>query len=126
VRRAQTTVLAAYAAMAPTEEAARAVVATVQSREFRSCTERELSAAVSRAQGATTTDLPTPAIADGVSGFRTTVAGPTVVGQEFEITTVRKGRALAFVATSRLSIPTAPFPTDERVRLLRVMAGRMP
>jgi hypothetical protein len=126
VRRAQTTILGAYAALAPSEDAARAVVATVQSRDFRSCMERELGAAVSRAQGVTTTDLPTPAIADGVAGFRTTVAGTTVVGQEFEITAVRKGRALAFAVTSRLSIPTAPFPTDERVRLPRVMAGRMP
>lgn len=128
VRRIQITALGAYAAVAPTEEAARAVMATVQSQEFRTCMERELFAAVNAqgagsAQGVSTADLPTPAIADGVSAFRTVVAG-RVVGQEFEITTVRKGRALASIVTSRISI--VPFPTDERVRLVRVMAGRMP
>lgn len=128
LRRAQITALGAYAAVAPTEDAARAVLAILQSREFRACTERELTAAVNglvagAGQGATSTDLPTPAIAEGVSGFRTVVAGRSV-GQEFEITIVRKGRALASVVTSRIS--TVSFPTDERVRLLRVMAARMP
>lgn len=128
LRRAQITSLGAYAAMAPTEDAARAVLATLQSREFRTCMERELTAAVNglvagSGQGATSTDLPTPAIADGASGFRTVVAGRTL-GQEFEITTVRKGRALASVVTSRIS--TVSFPTDERVGLLRLMASRMP
>ena len=129
VRRVQTTALGAYAALAPTEQAARAVLSVVQSPEFRTCVERELFAAVNAqgagaAQGSSATDLPTPAIADGVAGFRITITGRTAVGQEFEITTVRKGRAIASVATSRLG--TVNFPTDERVRLVRVMAGRMP
>jgi hypothetical protein len=130
VRRLQTTALGGYAALATTEAAARSTMGTVRSPAFRACLERELAAAVNAVvaggipvQGAATVELPTPAMGDEVVAFRTTLTRGTS-HQAFELTMVRKGRALASVVTSRLG--DVPFPDDERVRLARVMTGRMP
>lgn len=131
VRRLQTTALGAFAALAPTEAAARAAMETLRSRDFRVCLERELTAAVNAqvagstaiVQSAATVDLPTPALADEVVAFRITLT-ERVIRRDFDLTTVRKGRALASVAVSRLG--SVPFPDDERVRLARLLAGRMP
>lgn len=131
VRRLQTTALGAYAVMAPTEAAARSSMNTLRSPEFRMCLERQLTAAVDAliasstpvVQGAATAELPTPAMGDDVVAFRTTLTERSS-RQVFELTTVRKGRAIASVVTSRLG--DVPFPDDERVRLVRLMSTRMP
>jgi hypothetical protein len=131
VRRLQTTALGAYAAMAPTEAAARSAMDMLRSPEFRRCLERELTAAVNAqvagstpvVQAAATVELPTPALADQVVGFRITLTQANF-GQDFELTTVRTGRAIASVMTTRLG--NVPFPDDERVRLARLLASRMP
>ena len=60
---------------------------------------------------------------DDVVAFRTTLTRGSS-RQVFELTAVRKGRAIASVATGRLG--DVPFPDDERVRLAKVMTGRMP
>ena len=131
VRRLQTTALGAYAVLAPSEAAARSTMDTLRSREFRTCLERELTAAVNAlvasstpvVQGAATVELATPAMGDDVVAFRTTLTQRSS-RQVFELTTVRKGRAIASVVTSRLG--EVPFPDDERVRLARLLTSRMP
>lgn len=130
VRRLQTTALGAYAVLAPTEAAARSVMDTVRSPAFRTCLEREFTTAVNAliagapvVSGAATVDLPTPAIGDEVVALRITVTR-NASRQAFELTIVRKGRALASVVTSRLG--DVPYPDEERLRLVRLLAGRMP
>ena len=131
VRRLQTTALGSYAVVAANDAAARSTMGTARSQEFRTCLERELAAAVNAliasatpvVQGAATVDLPTPAMGDEVVAFRTTLTERNS-RHVFELTTVRKGRAMASLVTSRLG--DVPFPDDERVRLARLMASRMP
>jgi hypothetical protein len=131
LRRLQTTALGAYAALTPTEAGARAVVATLRSPEFRACLERELTAAANGqisggtpvVLGAATADLPTPALGDEVVAFRVTLTERNS-RHDFELSTVRKGRAIASVFTSRLG--NVAFPDDERVRLVRLLVSRMP
>lgn len=131
VRRLQTTTLGAYAVLAPSEAAARSTIGTLRSPTFRTCLERELAAAANALiagatpviQGTATAELPTPVMGDEVVGFRTTLTRGAS-RQVFELTTVRKGRAIASVATGRLG--DVPFPDDERVRLVRLMTSRMP
>jgi hypothetical protein len=131
VRRLQTTTLGGYAVLAPSEAAARSTIDTLRSPAFRTCLERELTAAANGhiasatpvVQAAATVELPTPATGDDVVAFRTTLTERNS-RHVFELTVVRKGRALASVVTGRLG--DVPFPDDERVRLARVMTGRMP
>ncbi len=131
VRRLQTTALSAYAVLAPSEAAARSTMDTLRSPAFRTCVERELTAAANGliasatpvVQSASTAELPTPATGDDVVAFRTTLT-ERFSRHVFELTVVRKGRALASVVTSRLG--DVPFPDDERVRMARLMTGRMP
>lgn len=130
VRRLQTTALGAYAVLAPSETAARSTMDTLRSPAFRTCLERELTAAVNAliasatpvVQGATTVELPTPAMGDEVVAFRITLTQRSS-RQVFELTTVRKGRAMTSLVTGRLG--DVPFPDDERVRLARLMTSRI-
>jgi len=123
------TALAAYAALGASEEAARVALSTLQSPEFRTCLERELRSAVNGAagrqvvSGASTAELVSPIVGDDAVAFRITLTAPSGVYQTLDLTTVRKGRAVVSVATSRVG--TAPFPDEERVRLARLMAGRL-
>jgi hypothetical protein len=130
VRRLQTTALGGYAVLAPTEAAARSVMGTVRSSAFRSCLEREFTAAVNAlvagapaVSSASTVDLPTPALGDEVAALRVTLTR-NASRQDFELTIVRKGRALVSVVTGRLG--NVPYPDEERVRLARLLAGRVP
>ena len=129
VRRLQTTALGAYAVLAPTEAAARSAMDTLRSPAFRACLERELTAAVNALVAGTqvtqssVADLPTPALGDEVVAFRITLIRGTS-RQDFELTAVRKGRAFASIVISRLG--NVPYPDDERLRLARLLAARMP
>jgi hypothetical protein len=129
VRRLQTTSLGAYAVLAPSEAAARSTMDTLRSPAFRTCLERELAAAANALVASTvilgtaTAELPTPPMGDDVVAFRTTLTRGSS-RQVFELTAVRKGRAIASVATGRLG--DVPFPDDERVRLAKAMTSRMP
>ena len=128
VQSPQTTAVASYAVLAPNEEVARVVMATLRAPEFRSCLERELRAVVNAEAGRqvvqtiATTDLAAPLLGNEVVAFRTTVS-QQAVRQTFDLTTVRKGRFLASVTTSRLG--PAAFPDQERIRLVRLVTGRM-
>lgn len=124
----QTTAVASYAVLAPNEEVARVVMATLRAPEFRTCLERELRSAVNADTGRpvvqtiATTDIAAPVLGSEVVAFRTTVS-QQAVRQTLDLTTVRKGRALASVTTSRLG--AAAFPDQERIRLVRLVAGRI-
>lgn len=129
VRRVQTTMVGSYAVVAPNEQAAKVVIATLRSPEFRTCLERELKNAVNATLGrqavavTASSDLAKPVLGDEVVAFRTTLSGSSGVYQTFDLTTVRRGRALASVTTGRLG--TSAFPDEERVRFVRLVAGRM-
>ena len=129
VKRAQTTTVGSYSVVAPNEEAAKVVIATLRSPEFRTCFERELRNAVNTAVGrqvvvgTASADLAKPVLGDEALAFRTTLSGPSGAYQTFDLTTVRRGRALVSVTTGRLG--TSVFPDDERIRLVRLVAGRM-
>jgi len=129
VKRAQTTAVASYAVLAPDEQVAKVVLATLRAPEFRACMERELRAVINGAagrqlvSGGSTADIAKPTVGNEVVAFRTTILSGEAVHQTFDLTTVRKGRAVASVTTSRLG--TSSFPDDERIRLTRLVAGRI-
>jgi len=129
VRRVQTTAVGSYAVIALTEQAAEVVVATLKSPEFRTCLQRELRAAVNTLVGrqvvtaTSSSDLAKPVLGDETLAFRITLSASAGVYQTFDITTVRRGRAVASITTGRLG--TAAFPDEERIRLVRLVAGRM-
>jgi hypothetical protein len=129
VKRPQTTALAAYAALGVSEEAARVALSTLRSPEFRTCMERELRTAVNTGAGrqvvstASTAELVSPIVGDDAVAFRITLSGSGGVYQTLDLTTVRRGRAVVSVATSRLG--ATAFPDEERVRLPRLMANRL-
>ncbi len=124
----QTTAVASYAVLAPNEEVARVAMATLRAPEYRTCLERELRALVNGEAGqqvvqtVATTALAAPVLGNEVVAFRTTVS-QQAVGQTFDLTMVRKGRALASVTTSRRG--SVAFSDQERIRLVRLVAGRV-
>lgn len=129
LRRPQTTTVASYAVLAVNEQTAKVVLATLRAPEFRACLERELRAAVNGSvgrqvvQGASTADIAKPAVGTEVVAFRTTLLSGETAYQTFDLTTVRKGRTIASLTTSRTG--GASFPDEERVRLTRLVAGRI-
>ncbi len=127
VRAAQTTSISSFAAFATSEADAKRLVTELAKPEVADCAAKTLAAAVKDLTGtapnASTATLPTLAAGDESTGLRTTATGTTAVLQYFDLTVVRKGRALAFLFVSRLG--KTPLPESERQRLVRVLAVRL-
>jgi hypothetical protein len=121
----QTTVVNSWAVLAPDESTAREVVATLRRPEVLDCVTRWIAEAFteggSGSTARTTSPLPTPVLGDETVAFRTRVT--EVVNFDLELTVIRRGRALAYLLTSRLG--NTPFEDAERLRMAHLMADRM-
>lgn len=125
VGRVQTTVVNSWAVLAPDESTAREVLAILRRPEVLDCVTRRIAEAFTEGgsgnMARTTSPLPTPVLGDETVAFRTRVT--EVVNFDVELTVIRRGRALAYLLTSRLG--NTPFEDSERLRMARLMADRM-
>lgn len=125
VGRAQTTVVNSWAVLAPNESTGREVVAILRRPEVLDCVTRRIADGFlegpSGDAAQRTSPLPTPMLGDETVAFRTRVTD--MVNFDVELTVIRRGRALAYLLTSRLG--NTPFEDAERLRLARLMAERM-
>ena len=128
VRAVQTTSVSSFAVFAETESDARRALVDLAKPDVAPCIGRALLAEVNNltsppgtAANQTSAVLPALNLGDEAAGLRTTVAG--VVPQYFDLTAVRKGRALTFLFVSRLS--RSPFPEADRQRLAGLLVSRI-
>lgn len=131
VRAVQTTLVSSFASLADSESDARRAVVELAKPEVAQCAGKALAAAVNgltsppgtAPANPPTVALPSLDLGDESAGLRTTVTR-AAVPQYFDLTVVRRGRALAFLFVSRLS--KAPFPEADRRRIVGVLAARLP
>jgi hypothetical protein len=130
VRRVQTTGVASWAVLAPSDDKAREVPELLRRPAMRTCFERGIAAALNDLVGETvvlgtsTRDLNTPALGDDRLAFRTRIIQRGNINFDFELTAIRRGRAIAYVLTGRLG--AVEFEEAERHRLVGLVASRMP
>lgn len=129
LRRLQTTGVASWAVLAPTEAEARAVMDLLRRPDYATCLEGRLSASVDGftglpvVQSASTTPLKLAPLGDDAVAFRTRLIQRGNVDFDFELTAIRRGRGLAYLLTGRLG--NVPFEDSERLRLATTIASRM-
>ena len=128
VRAVQTTSVSSFAVFAETDVDARRALADLAKPDLAPCVGKALLAELNNltsppgtAANQTSAALPPLSVADEVAGLRTTVGG--AVSQYFDLTVVRKGRALTFLFVVRLA--RSPFPEADRQRLAGLLASRI-
>lgn len=130
VRVVQTTSISSFAALAESESDARRLLADLAKPSVGPCVGKalmtkvnELTSRPATSGSQTTSALPALKIGDESTGLRTAVAGSGPVSQYFDLTVVRKGRALAYLFVVRLS--KDPPPEADRQRLAGVIVSRI-